>query len=453
MEVPTVSPDRVMRVVKALLPKERLTRAVAISVTGTTLAQAITIAAAPLLTRLYTAEDFGLLGVFTALLGTLGTIICLRYELAIPLANDDRSSINLMALGLTITLLLCSLIALIIWFWGDPIIQYMNAENLGPFLWLLPIGLLALGCVRILTHWAIRHQAFGRITRTRISQSLGQITTQLGFGWFGFGPLGLLVGQIIGQSAGITTLAFSFFQKERQPWRVLRFRHMVSAGLRFSYLASYGSGGALLNVAGRLLPALLFAVTYNAAVAGWFVLAQRILATPVFFSTAVAQVYLGEAPRLIKTDSGGLYSLFLKTAWRLLAFGVLVLAPILVAGPQLFGLIFGTPWTSAGGFAQVMVFMFIGQLAVNPIAQTLVVLERQDIQAAWDALRFVALLLVFLLAGWLDWPPFITVVVLSAVMTICYILLFWITRHVLLASINASGRALRSKTTSLDMEK
>lgn len=442
-----------MRAVKALLPKERLTRAVAISVTGTTFAQVVTIAAAPLLTRLYTAEDFGLLGVFTAFLGTLGTIICLRFELAIPLAQDDRSSINLMALGFSITLLFCSLIAFTLWFWGDLIVQYLNVDDLGPFLWLLPIGLLALGCARIFTHWAIRHQAFGRITRTRISQSLGQVIAQLGFGFFAFGPFGLLVGQIIGQSAGITTLAFSFFQKEKRPWRALRLRRMVNAGARFSYLATYGSVGALLNVAGRLLPALLIAVTYDAATAGWFVLAQRILATPVFLSTAVAQVYLSEAPRLIKADGGGLYNLFLKTAWRLLAFGILVLSPIIIAGPQIFGFIFGAPWTGAGSIAQVMVFMFIGQLAVNPIAQTLLVLERQDIQAGWDALRFIALLLVFLFASWLAWSPFTTVVVLSAVMTICYILLFLITRLVLLASIEASMREPPSETTPLDTGK
>jgi hypothetical protein len=64
-------------------------------------------------------------------------------------------------------------------------------------------------------------------------------------------------------------------------------------------------------------------------------------------------------------------------------------------------------------------------------------LERQDIQLAYDALRFGALLLVFLAAYQLAWSPLLTIAVLSTGTAICHIMLFVRTRQVLLAHLGA----------------
>ena len=58
---------------------------VSLLVGGTAGVQVLTVLAAPLLTRLYSSEDFGLLSVYTSLLALIGVIFSLRYELAIPL--------------------------------------------------------------------------------------------------------------------------------------------------------------------------------------------------------------------------------------------------------------------------------------------------------------------------------------------------------------------------------
>ena len=422
-----------MRSLRALLPKGRLRRAVAISVSGAALGQLIALAASPLVTRLYTPEDFGVLGVFSALLGILGIAVTLRYELAIPLAEDDVTVVNLLALSLVVTLVVSLLIGATLWPWGEVITEWFNADALRPLLWLLPVGLFATGCARALTHWAIRRQAFGRITRTQISRSFGRAGTQIGFGYLTTGPFGLLVGQIIGESAGITTLALALFRSEGRVLRAVRLRAIAQAAVRFGNLPTLATGAALLNNGGRLAPALLVAALYGVEVAGWFALAQRILQTPIVFSVAVARVYLGEAPRLARAGGEGMYTLFKATTWRLLVFGMLSLGLVVVAGPQLFALVFGSVWTEAGRFAQFLAFVSLGQLVVHPVSQTLTVLERQGVQLAWDALRFGALLLVFLAAHQLTWSPLTTIAVLSVAMTICHILLFVLTRQVLLA--------------------
>jgi O-antigen/teichoic acid export membrane protein len=365
-----------MQALRARLPKGRLRRAVAVSVSGAALGQLIVLAASPLVTRLYTPEDFGVLGVFSALLGILGIAVSLRYDLAIPLAEDATSVVNLLALSLIVTLLLSSLIGVMLWPLGEAITGWLNAEALYPLLWLLPVGLLGVGCNQAFTHWAIRRQAFGRITRTQVSRSIGRVVTQIGFGFFTLGPFGLLVGQIIGKAGGITTLALALYRSEGRTLRAIRFRRMAQMAARFVNLPTLATGAALLNNGGVLAPALLVAALYGVEVAGWFALAQKILQMPVFLSTAVARVYLSEAPRRARVGGQGMYALFKATTWRLLAFGVLSLGLVVVAGPQLFALVFGSVWTEAGRFAQFLALVYLGQLVVAPVAQTLTVLER-----------------------------------------------------------------------------
>jgi O-antigen/teichoic acid export membrane protein len=426
-----------IQALRTRLPKGRLRRTVAVSVTGAALGQLIVLAASPLVTRLYTPQDFGVLGVFSALLSILGIAVSLRYELAIPLAEDDARAVNLLALSLVVTLLISALIGVMLWPWGDAIARWLNAEALRPLLWLLPVGLVAMGCSRALTHWAIRRQAFGLISRNQISRSLGRVVTQIGFGYLALGPFGLLVGQIIGQSAGITTLALAFYRSTGTMLRAIRPHAMTRAAARFGNLPTLATGAALLDNGGRLAPALLVAALYGIEVAGWFALAHKILQMPVFLSAAVARVYLGEAPRRARAGGEGMYGLFKATTWRLLAFGMLSLGLVVVAGPQLFAVVFGSVWTEAGRFAQFLAFMTLGQLVAAPVAQTLTVLERQDVQLAWDGLRLGALLLVFLAAYQLSWLPLLTIGVLSAGTAICHILLFVRTRQVLLAHLRA----------------
>jgi O-antigen/teichoic acid export membrane protein len=84
--------------IRRLKPKSEFGRNVLTLMTGTTIAQSIPVAITPILTRLYTPEDFGLLAVFVALTAILGSIANGRYELAIMHPEKDEESINIAAL-------------------------------------------------------------------------------------------------------------------------------------------------------------------------------------------------------------------------------------------------------------------------------------------------------------------------------------------------------------------
>src|ERR1051325_3660122 len=72
-------------------------RDTSIMIAGTMLGQAASVALAPVLTRVYTAEQFGYLSVYTAVLAIAGMTAALGLDLAIPLAVSELELANLIA--------------------------------------------------------------------------------------------------------------------------------------------------------------------------------------------------------------------------------------------------------------------------------------------------------------------------------------------------------------------
>ena len=100
-------------------PKSEFSQNVLTLMTGSTLSQAIPIAISPILTRIYTPEDFGLYAVYIAIITILGTIVSGRYELAIMLPKKDEDAINIFALGLVITICLTVITTILVITFND----------------------------------------------------------------------------------------------------------------------------------------------------------------------------------------------------------------------------------------------------------------------------------------------------------------------------------------------
>ena len=130
---------------KQLLPNNRFARSVSVLAGGTAAGQLIVIAASPILTRLYTPEDFGLLAVYAGILGILGVIANLRYQLAIPLPDSDEDAASIAALSLLVVVLITVLAAIAVWLFGAELVHLLNTPALETYLWLVPVGIFLVG--------------------------------------------------------------------------------------------------------------------------------------------------------------------------------------------------------------------------------------------------------------------------------------------------------------------
>lgn len=157
--------------------------------------RAVTVtAASPVLTRLHTPEAFGIAAIYLALLGVGSTIVCLRYDIAISVASDDRTAAALLSGAVGAAVLVASMSGIVLYIVGADVMRALRADGLTPWLWLIPLGLLLTGIQQPLLYWALRARSAGRISTARFAQSAVLVGTQLAAGAQGIGAIGLVGG-------------------------------------------------------------------------------------------------------------------------------------------------------------------------------------------------------------------------------------------------------------------
>lgn len=399
-------------------------RRVSLIAGGTALGQSLIALGSPFLTRLYTPSQLGLLAVYAALLSTLVPASSLRYEVAIPLPEDEGDAFNLLAVVMACLVAVCALLLGVVPFVRAGLSRVTGSPALGRYLWILPFGLLAAGTYQALSYWAVRKGTFGLIGRTRLVQAGGQVGAQVAFGVFGFGAGGLLVGDVVGRLGGASTIAMGVLQGRPQKSGTITRSRMREVAKRYRRFPLFGTWSALANSASLHLTPFLVAVTFGVREAGWFTVAQRVMALPAtIVGQAVGQVYLHDAAAAVRTNLASLRDLYVRTARRLILFGILVFVPIVLLAPIAFATVFGSDWRRAGVYAQITAVMFLFQLVVSPLSQTLNVIGRQDLQLGWDVSRLVAMIALFWVARAAGWSDLLTLGTFALMMAIMYLAL------------------------------
>lgn len=436
---------RAQRQIERWLPTGRFARAVTVLAGGTAVAQVVNLVAAPLLTRVYRPQDFGVLAVYSSLLAIGLVVASLKYELAIPLSGDDKLAADTTALCMLVLLGITSLSLVVVLAFGNEIAEVFHTPALSGYMWLLPVGLLTGGGYQVLYYWTLRRKGFRAIARTRVNQSISRSVVQTLWGLLLTGPLGLLVGQIVGGAAGSTTLA----RANRGDWALIRTtsrQGLATAARRYGRFPRYSVVSGLLNTIGLQTTPLFMAAIFGPAVAGWYGLMERVIGLPMMIvGVAVGETYLSVAPSLARQDPRALKRLFTYTSSRLLMVGAAPAAALVILGPRAFALIFGQDWRTAGLFAAILAPALLLQFAVSPMTQTANILERQGAQLVLDVSRFIAVAAVFLVTARFHLSSTIAVVCLSAVLTVSYALWFLVyhrlvSAHQLVAVSNDGGR-------------
>lgn len=120
---------------RRLLPQSAYARNVLTLMTGTTLAQAIPIAISPLLTRLYSPEEFGRFALYMAVAMIASVMVTGRYELAILLPRQDKDALHIAALAMALSIAISALLLLVVLFFAHPIAALLGDVALAPWLY------------------------------------------------------------------------------------------------------------------------------------------------------------------------------------------------------------------------------------------------------------------------------------------------------------------------------
>jgi O-antigen/teichoic acid export membrane protein len=411
--------------------KGHFAKSFAIIAGGTAFAQGMSIALSPVLTRIYTPEQYGVLTVYTATLTLLAISASLDYQKAIPIADDDDKALNLLALSMIVLFGFVSLVTLLIIFKGENILRLLKSESLLNYKFLIPIGVLFTGTYNVLLQWSFRKRAYKIITKTKVSQSLFANIVKIGLGLLRIGSVGLIFGAIVGQSAGLTTLAKPIL-KEKNLLKNISFTKIKSMAKRYIKFPIYTAPSHYAYTAGSQLPVVFLTALYGSLVIGLFGLANSIVNLPVgLIGMSVAQVFYAEAANIGKNNPKKTKDLASKLIKKLALVGLGPVLILVLFGPWLFSFVFGPNWYEAGVYARTLSIMVYFHFIILPIGRILEIFERQREGLLLNIFRLILILIVFWIVKHFSLSSYQAVALYTATVSFTYILLLFAVQYIL----------------------
>jgi len=389
--------------------------------TGTTIAQAIPIAISPILTRLYTPEDFGVFALFMAITSIFGSIANARYELAIMLPRKDEDAINILAVGFIINVGLSLFLFFIIFVFHDNILNLLNNKKISPWLYLVPISVFLMGCFNLLNYFNNRKKLYKDLAKANIYKSIVSAIVQLSFGFFKAGATGLISGQIFSQIISNTKLLLNI--KKLNLFNKINKLKLIALAKKYKDFPKFSMLAALLNTLSTHLTNILISSFFGIATLGYYSLVQRVLGIPsVLIGSSISQVFFQEAMQE-KRQTGKVIKSFNNTVKKLLIIGIPLFGFLFFLIEDLFAFVFGENWRIAGVYAQIVIpFLFVNFI-VGSISIVNMVFEKNLYGLYINTIiLFVSLLIFFIFYG-TDFKLFLTYY--SFIMTTVYICI-WI---------------------------
>ncbi len=364
-------------------------------------AQVISFALTPILTRIYTPEDFGILAIFMATAGVIGPFATLRYSVPLPLLKKDGIALNLFMLAVIILLVVTSLVVSILNLYAEVIFDLFSISSLIPYWWFIPIIVFGSGAYEILNGWSIRQKNFKAISKTNVFKTLSGSLMKIVFGLAGIKPMGLLIGTIFANIFGAIFLAVSNYKniiKNIKHVNKYRVKFLLK---RYSEYPKYRLPSQFILVLSQQAPLFFLATFYGADVVGFFGLTLMVLSVPIaLFGSTTGQAYYAEVAKIGRKNPEKIYYLTKDVVKKLFLFSLIPFLILLIGSPWLFGIIFGENWYKAGEYASVMSFYMLTAFVSAPVINALSVFENQLMFLKLNIIRLMLLIILFFIS-WL----------------------------------------------------
>ncbi|WP_459869122.1 lipopolysaccharide biosynthesis protein [Halomonas shantousis] len=354
-------------------------RNVAIVASGAAGAQFINMGFAPIITRLYGPEAFGILGTFMSMLNILIPVSALTYPIAIILPKSDQDAHGLVRLSFIVAVVISCFAFLLLLPLGSYIAGVLDVEAIGRYLYLIPIGMFSFALLQIAQQWLIRKKEFLLNARISIIQSIAVNVAKVGIGFVYPAAAVLIVIYVFGAAlnflmllAGIRKRKIGFISKRASNHKPIR-----ELGKDYNDFPLYRAPQMLINEISQNFPVLILTMLFGPAYAGFYTLGKTVMIMPVsLIGKSVGDVFY---PRINEAahQKEMLSKLLLKASLALFMVGIVPFSIVLFFGPKIFSLIFGSDWWVAGQYAQWLALWMFSMLVVNPSVKALPILKAQ----------------------------------------------------------------------------
>lgn len=325
---------------------------------GTALAQVFTFAISPILTRLYTPESFGVLGVILAASSIIAVFAHLRLNLAIAKSKNINEAIIILKTSMFFSILVCLLSSIFL------LISNIIFNNSYTFIIVAFVFLVSLAnvLIDIFNYWQSYRGKHNLSARNAVVRSFSTGITQIVLGLFN--NFGLVFGVIVGSAVSLFLFLKEFLNTKNMLIVSLNKKRILFVLRKYKEFPLYSMPQGLIASSSLNSVPIILGSKFGVAVAGQYWLAYRILLAPIAliggaYRQALHPIYSKIAinDKIKMTRRHTIFFLLLFFPFTILVF---------LFSELLFISVFGLEWRVAGEFAAWLILCFGLDIAKVP---------------------------------------------------------------------------------------
>jgi len=370
--------------------------------TGSTIAQIIALAIYPILTDLYSPDDFGLFSLYMGIIAITGIISTGRYQLAILMPKTDKQAVQLSALGLFIAVSVSLILLMVVVLFRHGIAQTFNNPNIEKWLWFVPLSTFMIAFFQVSIYWHNRQKRFRTTAAANLSQSISNSAIKLSTSKNFLSGGGLITGAIIGQVIGAVYFLISWISRFRVMLGKVNLQGMKEEGVRYYRFPGFNLPNNLVNNLSNSLPIFLISAYFGSAELGLYSLGFTMIFRPMnLITNSMEQVF---SQRVIKKFNDGVsirrdvFTLMKRTV----QIAILPFALVGVFGPLIFSKVFGAEWEMSGRFMQLLIPWFFVAFIANQLTFIPDLLSKQKTAFIINLVRLILRLVGMAVGIYLD---------------------------------------------------
>jgi teichuronic acid exporter len=348
--------------------------AVLILTTGTVLAQAIGYLISPILTRIYSTEEMGDMGVYLRAVGFIAALGTVRYEMALPLPKNDSHSFLLYKVSIKISLyilLACSILG-VLYLLSQPFSWYQFG-----FVVFTLLGSMMMIFINLGTNWAIRKKQFRVISISKMINAFTSNGLRWIFGLIGMGSFGLILATFL----GFLFSCFSFLKDFKLLRSFYKRNHSPSKTAvllkEYKQFPLVSLPHVLMDLGRDLLIAALIIYFFSKDIFGSFNHSYTILKLPlVVIGASIGQVFYNRCSEMVNQHQP-IYALLRKTLILLFFLSIVPFGIVFFFGEDLFGFVFSEAWSTSGFYSEIMAVWLLFNFVNSPVSSIPMILNRQ----------------------------------------------------------------------------
>jgi O-antigen/teichoic acid export membrane protein len=354
---------------------------------GTIISQGIGFMVLPILSRLYSPDEFGLFYSFTGIAQIICLVSTLKYEKSIILPQNRNEGNILVFLTLIIVSIYSIIVSLIV---ANLYFFSINVGTIQSYLFLIPLSVFVYAFLNIVLLWYQREEKFKAISIINISQSLIVMSLSVLLGIFKWQQNGLISAYVWGCSTLVTIIMILNYSNFFKIFSRIKKEDLVFNLKKYADFPKYYLGYDLLLSGTSFITPVILATLYTKTECGLFSMAMRILSVPyIIISISVSNVFIVNAKKAYSTHNN-FKDLYVSTFKKLSILGLIIYSITFFFGDVLVSKLLGSQWNDIGLFVKIIsVSTFFEFVTYVFRSNTYIIVQKQKVGLVIQALNTI----------------------------------------------------------------